>query len=385
MNLTNGGEYPSGCYVSGGTWSNFSSIDWQNYRMMAETNYTNPGQQLAGFLGVGLDNLRGGVSAITGIFKGLFTDSTVSQELANAAAESAATSILGQISSKISSVEFMVDPIQFTETLTNTTKNSFIEDAIDSIRSGIGTEIAWITNSSADTSIIESLVGFLGDEMASVSESLGNLVSPTAGGFVGNLMRGAVASLKGQKMIYPKIYDSSNSVMNYHFSVTLTTPYGDPYNYYMNIIVPLMHLIALAAPRMVSANTVASPFLVQAYIPGMCTCQLGIVQNMVITKNPSTKHVSVNGYPLTVKVEFDIEELYNALSISPANDPASFMFNETLNDYLCNLAGLAPSLDTYAMQIKNKSQAINKYFDDKLWLQDIFNMAVERIENPFQR
>ena len=79
--------------------------------------------------------------------------------------------------------------------------------------------------------------------------------------------------------------------MNYSFTINLSSPYGDVYNYYMNIVVPLMHLIALAAPRMVSANSVASPFLVQAFIPGMCTCQLGIIQSLSIEKNPSGKRV----------------------------------------------------------------------------------------------
>jgi len=398
-------QYPNGCFVAGGKddngkslgteWVTFDNIDWQDYRMLAETNVTNPSEQIAEYGGVIIDNLKSlgtGIlsipDAISGAVEGVTTDATVSEKVGEAFNESitlGSSSLLGVIKSKISTVEFMVDPIQFTETLSNTTQPSFIESAIEGIQQGVGTEIAWITNSNADVGIIDNLTSFLGDGMASVSESISKLVSPVTGGWTHNLFSGAIASLKGQKMIYPKIYQKSDSAMNYHFSVTLTTPYGDPYNYYMNIIVPLMHLIALAAPRMVSANTMSSPFLVQAYIPGMCTCQLGIIQNMTITKNPSTKHVSVNGYPLTVKVEFDIEELYNAMSISPANDPVSFLYNETLNDYLCNLAGLVPSQDTYAMQRKSKYQALGAYFDKAQYAQDFLNVGVERVENAFIR
>jgi len=131
-----------------------------------------------------------------------------------------------------------------------------------------------------------------------------------------NLFSGAIGSLKGQKMIYPKIYKSSTSRgMNSEYTVTLTTPYGDIYNYFMNIIVPLLHLIALASPRLVTANTTASPYLVQSWIPGQTTCHLGIIKEMTISKNPNGKRVSVNGFPLEVKVTFIIEDLYNSMTI----------------------------------------------------------------------
>ena len=201
-----------------------------------------------------------------------------------------------------------------------------------------------------------------------------------------NLFSGAIQSIKGQKMIYPKIYDTSTSSMNYQFTINLTSPYGDVYNYYMNIVVPLMHLIALASPRMVNANTVASPYLVQAYIPRMCTCHLGIISNMTIQKNPKGNHVSVNGFPLDVKVTFTIQELYNSMAISPGNDPSSFLFNETLNDYLANLAGLIPSVDTYTKQRKAMFQALENYISSGEWMNDALSGVVDKIEdiaNPF--
>ena len=153
------------------------------------------------------------------------------------------------------------------------------------------------------------------------------------------------------------------------------------YNYYMNIIVPLMHLIALAAPRMVTSNTVSSPFLVQTYIPGMATCQLGIVSNMTIVKNPDYKSVTVNGFPSTIKVNFQVKELYNAMSISPAHDPASFMFNETLNDYMSNLAGLIPSIDTYAKQRASAFQNLDEYFESGAYASGLGDYLSDKISD----
>ena len=217
--------------------------------------------------------------------------------------------------------------------------------------------------------------------MSSVAEFLTGLVEPVAGGFTTNLIHGALQSIKGQKMIYPKIFQKSESSMNYQFTIRLVSPYGDTYNYYMNIIVPLMHLIALAGPRMVTANTVSSPFLVQAFIPGMCTCQMGIISQLEITKNKSLHAVNVNGFPLEVEINLTIEELYNALSISPGNDPASFLFNETLNDYMANLAGLQPSVDTYTQQREVMLAGLGNFFTSGEMINDFADSLLTGLEN----
>lgn len=285
------------------------------------------------------------------------------------------------MATKITSVLFMVEPIQFEESISNSTRDSTIESTIDGVTNSLGSEIAFVTGSNADTGIIGAMTELLGNSTATAAEFLSGLVEPVTGGFSSNLLSGALSSIKGQKMIYPKIYQSSNSEMNYTFTINLSTPYGDVYNYYMNILVPLLHLIALAAPRMVTANTVNSPFLVQAYVPGMCTCQLGIIQNMTITKNPNQNHVSVDGFPLSVRVTLTIQELYNSLAISPANDPASFLFNETLNDYMTNLAGLVPSIDTSSKQRANTFDNLVNYFNNGEMVNDIANSALTKLEN----
>lgn len=399
LSLTEGGTFPTGTFTSGDEFSSFSNMKWENYRMMAQTKADTPLDYLGKIAGSGvvgaLSNTVGsGVSALLKVIAPDYQDgmtageifSKAGSDIADAWKFAANTSMSDVMKDKVASVEFMVEPIQFSESLNNTTESSLIESSIDAITNGIGAEVAFITNSDADLGMIEGLTGFLGSTIDGVAASLEGIVKSTAGGFTSNLFSGAINSIKGQKMIYPEIYKSSKSHMDYQFSITLTSPYGDMYNYYMNIIVPLLHLIALAAPRMVTANTITSPYLVQAWIPGMCTCQLGIIENMSITKNPTQKHVSVNGFPLTVKVEFTIKELYNAMSISPANDPASFLFNETLNDYMANLAGLAPSIDTYTNQRKAMFKNLNDYIANGTIIQDVANDIITKIEdsiNPF--
>lgn len=423
IGLVNNTKFPNGTFTGeSSSMKPFKTMKWENYRMLSKTTVTTPWDQLqemggatlvgaaAGSVGDIIGGLVTGVKksakdtakALTEILVGGSSASDVlgdlGSSLASDAAESAGsmwsdvkgnfshalnTSITDVAVDKVSSVQFMVEPVQFDETLINNVEDSMIESAIDAVTKGIGSEIAFITGSNVDLGLVEGITDFLGNTLESAATMIQGLVEPVAGGFASNLFSGALRSIKGQKMIYPKIYKSSESTMNYQFTINLNSPYGDPYNYYMNIVVPLMHLIALAAPRMVTSNSITSPFLVQAFIPGMCTCQLGIVQQMNISKNPSTKHVSVHGFPLDVKVTFTIQELYNALSISPANDPASFLFNETLNDYMSNLAGLMPSVDTYTEQRKIMFQNLQNYFESSEYLNDIANNLLTKVENTF--
>ena len=161
----------------------------------------------------------------------------------------------------------------------------------------------------------------------------------------------------------------------------------------MNIVVPLMHLIALAVPRLVTSNSSTCPYLVQCFIPGMCTVNLGIIQSMNITKNPTGKHVSVKGFPLSVDVEITVKELYQAMAISPANDPSSFLWNDTLNDYMANLAGLTPCLDVFRIQRDAALKSATDYFTNSEsgggnaeFLNELATGMIESIEdqtNPF--
>ena len=290
--------------------------------------------------------------------------------------------VLDYLRNRITNVQFMVEPTSFSETLSNETGKSLIEEALSGISEGLGSEIAFMTNASIDTTMAGDIMKFVGDKTSNVALSLNDLASSVTGGFARNLFSGAIGSLKGQKMIYPEIYKRSAANIAYNFKLTLSTPYGDPYNYYMHIVVPLLHLVGLVAPRMLTSNTIASPFLVQAFIPGMCTCELGIISNLTITKNPRSNHVSVHGFPLTIDVDFSVQPLYRNISISPAHDPASFMFNETLNDYLANLAGLVPSIDTYALQQSAMFENLSQYFQSpEQWFSDVVSNSVNMVSS----
>ena len=246
------------------------------------------------------------------------------------------------IAARVQSIEFMVEPVGSTETYNNSVGPSRLKSLTDGVNS-YGAEISFITNSGAATGLTSALMNTAKGFTSELANGLGSIAAPFTGNFLSNLFSGAIGAITGNRFIYPDIYQSSESKCDYQFTVNLSSPYGDIYNYYMNIVVPLCHLQALVLPRLKTSNSINSPFMVRAFIPGLMTCEMGIIDNMSIQKNPSTNRVSVNNFPLDVKVTFGIHELYHALAMSPTDDGLSYINNETLKDYLCNMAGIYPT------------------------------------------
>ena len=274
------------------------------------------------------------------------------------------TELRYDIAERVQSIEFMVEPVNATESYQNDIGPSRLKSSVDSINS-LGAEISFITNSGATTGLANTIITGGKEVINEAFQAMSQIATPFTGNFIGNLFSGAIGAVTGNRFIYPDIYQNSSSHAEYNFKVNLSSPYGDIYNYYMNIIVPLCHLQALCLPKLKTSNSINSPFLVRAFIPGLMTCEMGIIDSMNVTKNPQNNRVSVNNFPLDVQVTFSIRELYHNLPISPTDDGLSYVNNETLKDYLCNLAGIYP---TFNREIElNLSTADMLEAQFKLW------------------
>ena len=144
--------------------------------------------------------------------------------------------------------------------------------------------------------------------------------------------------VKGENIVFPEIYQSSSYSKDYNITVHLTTPYGSKLAYFLNIFVPMMHLIALAVPRQATGNSTRSPFLVKAYVDGIFSCNLGIVSNLSISK--AADNWNTSGLPNEVDVNLTIVDLYSSLSITPASQPQLFVNNYSLIEFLATNCGL---------------------------------------------
>ena len=105
----------------------------------------------------------------------------------------------------------------------------------------------------------------------------------------------------------------------------------------------MWHWIALVAPRQSTINSYTAPFIVRAYIPGMFSSEMSIVENLTITKGGDGSAWSVDGYPLEIKLSISLKDLYNTFAMSMISDLKSaydMLWNNALIDYVSVQSGL---------------------------------------------
>lgn len=260
-------------------------------------------------------------------------------------------------------VQFFVDAdVSANESLSNSTSESKFKGLLDSGTEMVK-ELAFLVNSGGlDAAAITEFASSAVDAVGSLGE-----IFDANGKIAGALSRIFDLSanvIKGENVIMPEVYQSSSYDKQYTFTVHLKTPYGTKFGYFMDICVPLMHLIALALPRQSdNANSYASPFLVKAYCEGLFTCNLGIVDSIQISKGINGSF-SVDGLPTEVDVSVSIKDLYSDMSMSPQSSPLLFVNNSSLVEYLattCGLSLITPNLERRLDMIVN---AVTNAFTD---------------------
>lgn len=170
---------------------------------------------------------------------------------------------------------------------------------------------------------------------------------------------------KGGKIAFPEIWeDTEYSKTNYNISIKLRTPDADKLSWFLNICVPLIHLLGMGAARQLGPNGYRSPFLVRANYKGIINCDMGIITNMSITKGKEGAW-TLDGLPTEVDVSITLKDLYSMLAISKTSDSPvkDFLNNTALMDYLANTCGvninkpeIERTLETYILMEKNKIQ-----------------------------
>lgn len=246
-------------------------------------------------------------------------------------------------------IQFYIDAdIGSTDNLSNSTGESSLKSALDSGASAMK-EVAFMANSGGiDTSTISELTESASSALEAGFASINN----------GNGVSGAISRiinlgsdvLKGNNIILPDIYQNSSYSKSYSITVHLKTPYGTPFGYYMDIFVPMMHLLALAMPKQESANSFSSPFLVKAYVEGIFSCSLGIVDSLSISRVADSW--STDGLPTEVDVSLNITDLYSDLTMSPSTSPFNFVNNSSLIEFLATNCGLSLIKPQYSTKYK---------------------------------
>lgn len=238
-------------------------------------------------------------------------------------------------------VSFMIQPNGNSETLVNKVGQSQLFSSAMDKGSSVGSEIAFITNSSSNA--IDDAVINLASQGVNAAESVLSALTGGVGRFTAAIAGSMARSFVGDHTIYPDIFLGSEfNSQNYQIKTTLNATSGDPYGFLTGIWVPLSFILGMAAPEMSKNNASAYTFppLIQCNIPGMWGTRLGMITQVEILKNPNGNDVSINGYPTSVDITMTIADLQHTIVTSPMNKPAVFLNNNTMFDYIAQCAGV---------------------------------------------
>ena len=319
----------------------FQSYDWRNYRQDSDAYSTITGNAVNSAANAvknaaanAINNVYGAITGNEGNF--LFETTTAAEDT-----ESSIEDIL----TNHNYVQFYVDSdVSASDSFSNSTAESQLKSLIDT-GSNYLKELSFMLNSGGiDT---EAFTSFIDDAASGLQTGIqqvlgsGNMISSALSRIIN--LGGNV--LKGENIIIPDVYQSSDYSKNYEVTIHLRTPYGTRLGYYMDIFVPMMHLLALGLPREASANSYGSPFLVKAFMEGQFTINLGIVESIMISR--VRESLSVDGLPTEVDVTLQIKDLYSDLAMSPQSSPIMFVNNSSLIEFLatnCGLSLISPNI-----------------------------------------
>lgn len=228
-------------------------------------------------------------------------------------------------------LQFYVDAnATYNESADNTTAQSILTSFTDKIETA-GKElmvIGAISGAEDFEKTVESVTESGGDMLNGVASAIDFTKSEGISKLMGRLVSGAKQVIRGGNFVLPERFDDSSYSRSYSFTVTLHTPYGNKLAHFLNVGVPLAHILGFTLPIQTTANTFKSPYLLKVFSQGWFNCSMGIA-SIGITKGSDW---AANGLPNEVKVDITIKDLYSALFLPQTT--ANFISNSGLIEFL---------------------------------------------------
>ena len=222
----------------------------------------------------------------------------------------------------------------FSEGFNNSSTPSALLSKVNSL-SDIGREINFIMGSRGEGTTMGKIHDIGKDIGASAGETTQKMMPE---GLLGALASGISSTvIQGGKLMFPEIWSDSSYSRDYSINLKLVSPDNDDYSIFLNILAPLVHIIALVAPHNVDVNGYISPFIVRVFYKGVFSCPMGLIQSVSFTKG-GEGNWSQSGLPTVVDVSISIKELYSTMSIGQSG--TGMEVNTSQMDYLANLCGI---------------------------------------------
>lgn len=158
---------------------------------------------------------------------------------------------------------------------------------------------------------------------------------------IGGMATIASNYLKGGRLVFPKMITGMDYSKALSVELKFTSVYGDKRSIFKYVILPCLHLLAMATPLQMSSNMYTYPFLVRASNPGNFNSDLAFIQKLDLSRGGDDNTCwTVDGLPTEIIARFDIVPLYSNLMVTSAVNPFLFMSNTSLLEYLGNMCGV---------------------------------------------
>ena len=236
-------------------------------------------------------------------------------------------------------VAFFIDSeSQIQESFSNDVGASTLAGTVSSV-SDMGRELQFLMGATAgaqfDMMKSENYQASL-EQLDSFTSKFSNILP---GSLMDKLKEGFLTVATGGKMMFPEIWTDSQLSRSYDVQIKLRTPDADKLSIFLNLYVPLIHLIAMTAPQQLGANSYKAPFLVRGYYKGFFNIDMGIITSLNITKGDKCKW-TLDGLPTQIDISLSIKDLYQAMSLTQGTDILATLQNTAELDYLSNLCGI---------------------------------------------
>ena len=171
--------------------------------------------------------------------------------------------------------------------------------------------------------------------------------------------------LQGGRLVFPKMITGMNYEKTIKCELCFRSIYGDKRSIFKFVIVPCIHLLAMATPKQLSSNMYTYPFLVRAYQRGNVNMDLAFMNSLDFSRGGSDGTCwTVDGLPTEVIATFNITPLYSNMMVTSAKNPFLFLGNTALMEYLGTMVGLDLKANNLsAKSLIAKSLLKNKVFD----------------------
>lgn len=224
------------------------------------------------------------------------------------------------------------------ETFTNNTTESMIAQTVNGF-SQTAKEIQFIMGSKDSGGVMQSIGAAVTDVASNITSALGDVAEVLAGkNLITRVSNELTTIVSGGKIIFPEIWSDSEYDRSFDITIKLRSPDPDPVSIFLNIYMPIILLVSMAAPHQIgnSSNSYESPFLVRATYKSIFNCDLGMITSLSISKG-GQGNWNVLGQPISADVTLSIRDLYGSMFISKR---MGLICNTAQMDYLATMAGV---------------------------------------------